>query len=830
MKGRMDKLEAIHRINESILTILDIDKLMKRVLHIMEHTFGFDTAALLLYDEKSGEFYVRAATGYKDDIIRNFRTTVGGKGITGYVAKTREPLYVPNIDENSRYISGINSAKSEIAIPLIIEKDRLIGVLDIESKQEYSFTEDDFEGLCLFASHLSLALHNALLFENERKKTSQLLVINKIRQRISVNLEPEKLLQIVAQSVVEFFSYYQVLIFLDHEGEEYFRLMAQAGLEELLPKKERLDKEGFHIIGEAFNQHRTALVRDSSKNRYEVVLFENVRSELAIPIALRKTILGVIYIASRSQDAFDKKDIHMLEVISEELSLIIRDMDDLSKLIRKNKQMEIMRRIGKVAIQSFDLKAFFDDIVNLVYEMFGYHHVAIFIYEKLSQELELVSYVGEPMKTLEVGDKISVREGISGFVARSGKYYLCNDTTKEKKYLDKLINTKSELAIPIQFEDRVLGVINIESSKLNQFESADVEIFLRITDQVSYTLVNAELYKKQTSAHNLLLNLNTLGREVNATFDIKKILSVVIRKLPLYAECRLISVFFYDPGKKILNLAAHNLPDMQGQEPFSISADDNRLMSRVITLKHSIHVSDIEEELGILKGTRYETKSFLNILLCYQNRIIGILNLTDKLEGNPFTSEEFYLIHSFGEHLSNAIVNSEKYQEILELSITDGLTGLYVHRFFQNTLEKEIARAKRHQAPLSLILIDFDNFKQFNDSFGHQIGDIILREIAVLVRKEIREYDIACRYGGEEFGIVLPSTSLLQAKSLANRLREKVAAHTIEMGSTVMSITISQGVAEYSPETDKDAFIRQTDMALFRAKEEGRDRVCIAAE
>lgn len=270
---------------------------------------------------------------------------------------------------------------------------------------------------------------------------------------------------------------------------------------------------------------------------------------------------------------------------------------------------------------------------------------------------------------------------------------------------------------------------------------------------------------------------------------------------------------------------AHNLPDLEEQKPLSLSASRNNLMHRVITLKRSLHVGDIETELGIPKCPRYETKSFLNILLHHNERLIGIVNLTDKLDHTPFSSEEFYLLHSFNEHLSNAIINSEKYQEILELSITDGLTGLFVHRFFQETLEKEMARSRRHREPLSLIFLDFDDFKQCNDHYGHQVGDIILRETAVLIRKEIRDCDIACRYGGEEFGIILPDTSLLQAKRLAERLRQNIVEHTIDIANQKIRITVSQGVSEFDPDADKDTLIKHADMALYQAKHEGKNKV-----
>ena len=821
MKERLDKLEALYRINETILSILDVNKLLDKVLHIIENTFGFDSCAILFYDENTDELYIRTAVGYKPEMIKKFRTTIGGKGITGYVAKTKEPLYIPNIEVDSRHISGMDGAKSEIAIPLIVEQ-KLIGVLDIESKKEYSFTEDDFNVLCMFANQITQAINNVILIEKERKKVSQLLVLNKIKNRISVSLELDKLLDVVASSIIEFFSYYQVLIFLYQEEAQKLGLMAHSGIKDVELEEDFEDKLTNQIVGESFYKNKIIIVNSKINNPFKSSIIKGVQSEFAIPLKIQENPIGVIYIASESKDTFDEKDIHIMEAISEQLSINVRDAFIFTKISKKSKQLDVVHKIGQVAIQSFDLKELVNDIVDFIQKNFGFYHVSVFSYEETSQELELLAYAGASYESFKVGDKFSITDGIIGYVVRSKEYYLSNDVLKEDKYNDMLVHTKSELTLPIKHENKIFGVMNIESSKLNQFDKSDVEIFTRITDQIAYTIANADLFKQKSSAHTLLLSLNNLGREINSTFDLQKILSLVIKKLPIYVQCRLCSIFFYYPDENKLVLMSHNLPDMKNDEG---NVAQNILMKKVIRLKHSIYVKDIESELNIRNRPQYQTKSFLNILIKHYDRIIGVLNLTDKLDSSYFTYQEFYLINSFCEHLTTAIINSEKYQKILELSITDGLTGLYVHRYFQDALLREIARVERCGNSLSLIMLDIDNFKTFNDTYGHQIGDIVLREVAVLIKKELREYDIATRYGGEEFGIILPNTSLFLATAVAERLRKSIEKHSIMYFNEELKITISIGVSEYTSGLTKHAFIEQADSALLRAKAKGKNIV-----
>ncbi len=143
-------------------------------------------------------------------------------------------------------------------------------------------------------------------------------------------------------------------------------------------------------------------------------------------------------------------------------------------------------------------------------------------------------------------------------------------------------------------------------------------------------------------------------------------------------------------------------------------------------------------------------------------------------------------------------------------------------------MEREITRSRRYELLLSLAFIDLDDFKTLNDRFGHQIGDIVLRDIGLLIRKEARKADIACRYGSEEFTIILPSTSLAPAGIVANRIVQRTAAHRVLIGRKGIGITASIGVCEFRNELTRETFIRDADRALLIAKMEGKNRVVLS--
>ena len=164
------------------------------------------------------------------------------------------------------------------------------------------------------------------------------------------------------------------------------------------------------------------------------------------------------------------------------------------------------------------------------------------------------------------------------------------------------------------------------------------------------------------------------------------------------------------------------------------------------------------------------------------------------------------------------------------LASTDGLTGVYNHRTFQERLSQEIARADRYSRPLSVLMIDVDHFKVYNDTYGHPQGDIVLQDLARLLQEMSRTSDTVARWGGEEFAIILPETDSVGAQKIGQRLCEQVERCPFP-GQELMpggTLTISIGVATYASASSKEALLQAADTALYTAKREGRNRVCVA--
>ncbi len=170
----------------------------------------------------------------------------------------------------------------------------------------------------------------------------------------------------------------------------------------------------------------------------------------------------------------------------------------------------------------------------------------------------------------------------------------------------------------------------------------------------------------------------------------------------------------------------------------------------------------------------------------------------------------------------------ESQNALHQLAIHDGLTGLYNHREFQRLLHQEVERSKRSEEPISLLFLDIDKFKEFNDEFGHQQGDIAIEIIANLISEQVRQIDTTARYGGEEFSVILPTTKGSEATTIAERIREAVNTQPFIVKEKVNQLSVSIGIAEYPTDADNPSdLIEAADLALYTAKRSGRDRVCL---
>ncbi|MGI9065709.1 MAG: diguanylate cyclase [Pyrinomonadaceae bacterium] len=228
---------------------------------------------------------------------------------------------------------------------------------------------------------------------------------------------------------------------------------------------------------------------------------------------------------------------------------------------------------------------------------------------------------------------------------------------------------------------------------------------------------------------------------------------------------------------------------------------------------------------------KYKTESFISYPITMGGRKIGVLNVTDKSGGRSFDEVDLSLLEVIGPQMAVALERAEWQERATQfqlMSITDPLTGLLNRRYLEERLTEELNRSKRYSYPMSCLMIDIDDFKSYNDRNGHQAGDVALKITAHSLKAALRSADIACRYGGEEFCILLPQTSLSEAGVIAERMRQKVTETDYPYGKAQPrgTVSISIGISTFGKHIDTaDSVIAAADRALYNAKHLGKNRI-----
>jgi diguanylate cyclase (GGDEF)-like protein len=232
----------------------------------------------------------------------------------------------------------------------------------------------------------------------------------------------------------------------------------------------------------------------------------------------------------------------------------------------------------------------------------------------------------------------------------------------------------------------------------------------------------------------------------------------------------------------------------------------------------------------------YKTKSFISYPITIGGRKIGVLNVTDKSGGGKYDQVDLSLLELIGPQVAVALERAEWQERATEfqlMSITDPLTSLPNRRYLEERLLEELSRSKRHDYPMSFLMIDIDDFKNYNDMNGHQAGDLALQITGHCLKAALRSADVAARYGGEEFCVLLPQTKVREARSIAERMRQRVAMTTYPHGKSQPGgvVTISIGVSAFTRHIDTpEKVIAAADRALYTAKHQGKDRIEIYQE
>lgn len=334
-----------------------------------------------------------------------------------------------------------------------------------------------------------------------------------------------------------------------------------------------------------------------------------------------------------------------------------------------------------------------------------------------------------------------------------------------------------------------------------------------------------ETWKLRESAEDLEL-LQEVSKEISSRLEMKELLPTIMNAFVRAGKVKKGSLMIYNEETGRMEIKAAKEVSERAIEKIKLKIGEG-IAGRVAETGEPLLINDTTKDKYYKeffpedpKGRPSET--LLCLPLIFKDKVLGVITLDSKITGEQFIRNDERLLSILASQAAVSINNARMYK----MAITDGLTKLYIQRYFLLRIEQEFGKSKRYGRPLSIIFVDIDYFKLFNDNYGHQIGDMALIHITKSIRKHTRATDICSRYGGDEFIIILPETPIRQGLMLGERLRKSVERNLLNVKGDKFLMTVSIGVAEYNNHMKAHQdLIREADRKLYQAKEGGRNMV-----
>ena len=379
------------------------------------------------------------------------------------------------------------------------------------------------------------------------------------------------------------------------------------------------------------------------------------------------------------------------------------------------------------------------------------------------------------------------------------------------------------LLIPLYSKDKkIIGIITVDKPVDHNIRIKEaIDLLESFAQTASLAIENTKLFNKMNGLISDLEKINNISSNLTSYLDINSMLNFLVKEMRANFNYINVTIWLFSQnGELEIRASAGYGEDYLEECRVSVSAGEG-ITGWVAENNVPVLVQDTSADPRYI-GRSDLILSEIAVPLKISNHVIGVLNV-EKEGLNSLDKNDLRIISIMCSHLSTAIDNTFKYEETEKLAVTDGMTGMYNYRYFINRLKEELARAKKLNIPLSIIMIDIDFFKDINDTYGHIIGDKIIKELAELLRSIVRKGDIVTRYGGDEFFVILPGSSKNFTIKLAKRIMKSV--NTFKFTKDI-ALTLSLGTVSYpSDASTMDSLLRWVDDALYAAKKKGRNRV-----
>jgi len=536
IKQRLRELEAISETSQTISSSNDLGSLYRMLHAQINATIGDVNFAVALFNQHNNTIEIPYAS--EDGQITSHDPFPLGEGVISILIRTRQPLML--VEDTERHMLALGAkivgapAKSWLGCPLVMGGDAIGALIIQDLVHEHRFTQDDLRLMTSLSAQVAGAIYNISLLEDARRSALQLQTVAEISREVSGTLIVDNLLRQAVTLVHERFNFYHAAVFLiDPAGESV--VIREATGEAGIQMKRAGHKLGIgskSIVGYVTQQKQALVVNDVAKdpNYYANPLLPETKAEGCLPLKVGDRILGVLDVQSQRAYAFTDENIKILQILSDQLAVAVVNSELFAEAQERLSQHRLLHHVTTAAASSTTIEEALSSAVQGLQVTLGGDQISIMMADKEQKMLEVkssIGYANEDSARL----KVPFGVGITGWVASHRQAQRSGDVTKDSRYIAVNPKVRSELAIPLIYRNEVLGILNVESPRLNAYTESDEEMLGTIAGSLAAIIAHSKLldqFRQQAERERLLYEITN---KIRRTTNPDKILSITADEL-----------------------------------------------------------------------------------------------------------------------------------------------------------------------------------------------------------------------------------------------------------------------------------------------------------
>ena len=844
--------ETLQKLALELNGELDEETILTRTLDLVQQVVPGGAGVVWLVE--GDEVRLGAARGDQAIVARaGDRRSLHQVALVRHLVESGQTLRLDHMQADARYagITQYEAPQSYVGAPLRAG-GRALGTISVRQTGIGVYTEEHERILAAFASQAALALRNARLMDAAERHAREEETLARAVAAIASGVSLPESCDALLRELRPLLSFDRATVALVEPGD-LIRLVGVYGTQTRFPSGSLIplaESPSAAVLSSLRTQVVADLAQDTNVHGRELAV-EGYRSLAMAPLITfapgrahgeaRRVAMGSLTILSRAQARYGPADAALLERVAARLAGALSAARLREERDRGAARVALLQRLTAVANRSIELRRVFDEFAHELRRSVAFDRMTISIYEAGTGSLRRYAIFGGGVEDPREGASIDPATSIHGAVLTSGRPEVRPDIERDQRFLqdaDLLARgIRSAVVLPLSVGSQTIGAVSFGSRTLGAFSTAEIDLLQPIADQLALAVDRSLVYQRVVEQAGRLETANRVARALAQGLDLRRTFGLFAAALqPLVPHDRAV-LNVLRPGatemERLVEAAQGNEETVASSSTIPLEGSPAGWVARQ---RRPLLRPDIQAEAAsggfptdpqtLATGAR----SSLLLPLVVGDQDFGVLILHGQ-QPNAFQDFQVPLLEPLADQLALALQNALLHEEVHNQSLADALTGLPNRRHFDQRFEPELQRARRLGYPLSFLFVDMDDFKEINDTLGHQSGDAALRQAGAALAASLRASDFLARWGGDEFVVLLPGVASEELPVVGEKLLQSLASLPPYVpGAAGRPLAVSMGGAVFPQDGDTaEKLVEAADRALLAAKARGGRRLVLAS-